>query len=1229
MILNLKMIVDFSSHIYNMSLPKRAFVTFASKIYSELALKLAESISLFSQYKLIIYTYNYDLQTNLPNVIIRQLKGENIQSPQFLQFYNDKNNIGIVDRNDPNTYITLIKKFDVILDCLNNGLQEGLFLDCDGIVRNNIDEIFYHLTNIDDYPLATKGLFEYMMLNDKGNPFIGDTLEKDLMDLLKVKNRSMHYVQSGFFLFNINCLNFFQECREIAYKEEIIKNHIKYAPYHDETIMNIILWSKNANKQLPLSYYNIGIINDLYNFYSADNKEHYVNDCVWHKIPEDKNLVKYFHGCKSIEELNDCIFYIKNKELYKTKIINITPGILPIPPNGWGAVEKIIWEYHQNFLKLGFDSQIKYLDEVIYDQNTIVHIHIANLALLAKERGIPYYFTCHDHHAFLYGKNSECFKQNYEAIKHSIKSFVPAKYLVDYFNLSNLFYLSHGVNTELFEPSIKYNGTHKLLCVANNGFLHDQSEDRKGFSYAIEAAISLDLPITIAGPKNNKNFFDKNKYNYNKLNILYDLTEEQLINLYQDHTIFIHASNLEAGHPNLTLLEALSCGLPIVATFEDNNDLFGLIKINRSVESVKEGVLTAIKNFDFYKKEIAANISKKSWIYILFNLITHYNNKSQMKDQLIEIYKNTVIDYKPIKKQKNSFHLSFENGCKLEIIGNLSKKYNVKFFNDDNNELYFESHIINNMWTSPNHKYFVNWRVEVYDEFSDLIFKDKLCLRHKRVKIINESPSLGDFISWMPFVEEFRKKYDCVIDFFTPNKNLFNKTYPEINFKDYGLSNQIYYASYSIGCFDPLDRSLSPKDYRKQNLQEIAANILGIEYKEIKPKLNYNSKESLIDSKYVCISTASTSGCKHWQNENGWQKTVNYLNDLGYKIIVLQKEPLNYMDLKGLKNIIHPETKSLDEVINYLKYCEFYIGLSSGISWLAWALDKKVVMISGFTEEFNEFYTPYRLINKNVCNGCWNNSEIIFDKGDWNWCPNHKNTEKQFECSKNITFEHVKNMINKILTNQNFYKNFDSNVYDEIFIHNQYELFQKVQLNDTVLDLGCSKGYFYFKNKHKNINYIGVDGSIDCLNDFKINLKNIDNPILLNLFIDEKINIVNYKSIFHNTSEQKVLTISCESLFKLINKKIDFLKFDIEGFEKFLFCDNFYLIKNFVKKFSGEFHFSGSHFPREIGYAILEKLKNDSDIEIKLFSLDGIDITNYFWSNKDFYTEIILSGIVK
>jgi hypothetical protein len=57
--------------------------------------------------------------------------------------------------------------------------------------------------------------------------------------------------------------------------------------------------------------------------------------------------------------------------------------------------------YTPELLKLGHQSEIRYLDDVKPGEFDIVHIHVANLALMAAERGIPYYFTVHDHHALL------------------------------------------------------------------------------------------------------------------------------------------------------------------------------------------------------------------------------------------------------------------------------------------------------------------------------------------------------------------------------------------------------------------------------------------------------------------------------------------------------------------------------------------------------------------------------------------------------------------------------------------------------------------------------------------------------------------------------------------------------------------------------------------------------------------------------------------------------------
>ena len=40
------------------------------------------------------------------------------------------------------------------------------------------------------------------------------------------------------------------------------------------------------------------------------------------------------------------------------KIAQVGPGIMPIPPNGWGAVEMLIWDYYQILTEQGHDVEI-------------------------------------------------------------------------------------------------------------------------------------------------------------------------------------------------------------------------------------------------------------------------------------------------------------------------------------------------------------------------------------------------------------------------------------------------------------------------------------------------------------------------------------------------------------------------------------------------------------------------------------------------------------------------------------------------------------------------------------------------------------------------------------------------------------------------------------------------------------------------------------------------------
>mgnify|MGYP003680425144 FL=1 len=50
------------------------------------------------------------------------------------------------------------------------------------------------------------------------------------------------------------------------------------------------------------------------------------------------------------------------------KICQIHPACgISIPPKGWGAIEQIVWEFHQNLLKLGIKSKIKFVDDIKKD----------------------------------------------------------------------------------------------------------------------------------------------------------------------------------------------------------------------------------------------------------------------------------------------------------------------------------------------------------------------------------------------------------------------------------------------------------------------------------------------------------------------------------------------------------------------------------------------------------------------------------------------------------------------------------------------------------------------------------------------------------------------------------------------------------------------------------------------------------------------------------------------
>ena len=100
-------------------------------------------------------------------------------------------------------------------------------------------------------------------------------------------------------------------------------------------------------------------------------------------------------------------------------------------------------------------------------------------------------------------------------------------------------------------------------------------------------------------------------------------------------------------------------------------------------------------------------------------------------------------------------------------------------------------------------------------------------------------------------------------------------------------------------------------------------------------------------------------------------------------------------------------SKDWNEVMNCLYHSEFFVGLSSGLSWLNWALNKKTVMISGFSKNDHEFQNNVIRISNDICIKCWNDPVLTFNTGDWDWCPVYQKTELQHICQKSITTQQV------------------------------------------------------------------------------------------------------------------------------------------------------------------------------------------------------------------------------
>jgi autotransporter strand-loop-strand O-heptosyltransferase len=377
----------------------------------------------------------------------------------------------------------------------------------------------------------------------------------------------------------------------------------------------------------------------------------------------------------------------------------------------------------------------------------------------------------------------------------------------------------------------------------------------------------------------------------------------------------------------------------------------------------------------------------------------------------------------PTQPGPKGIRFDFNEGCRVTLPES-EHPWRVRLSDLDTGNILFETELESGRVSSIK-RYFVRFRIEVWQQ-GESIFRHDLSAADRDVLIRFPVDTLGDPLGWFPYAVKFKERHGCRLTCAMGEKliPLLRDAYPDITFlTEDGVDPERYYATYTIAVFFQNGtifdhKDFVPCDFRLVGLHRAAGYILGVDPAEVPPRIAIADDRRPLAQRYVCIAVQSTLQSKYWNNPTGWSEIVGFLKQAGYRVVCIDQKATHGKSLvwTHMPHGAEDETgdRPLIERARWLKHAEFFVGLSSGLSWLAWAVGTPVVLISGVTHPRTEFATPFRVINYHVCNSCWNDPLVRYMRDDFLTCPRHKDTPRQFECTRLITAEHVKAVIRTI-----------------------------------------------------------------------------------------------------------------------------------------------------------------------------------------------------------------------
>ena len=378
----------------------------------------------------------------------------------------------------------------------------------------------------------------------------------------------------------------------------------------------------------------------------------------------------------------------------------------------------------------------------------------------------------------------------------------------------------------------------------------------------------------------------------------------------------------------------------------------------------------------------------------------------------------------PTQRGPWGIRYDFNCGCRIQLPKDL--ECHVTIMDTETGTVFADGEYEGGAHIYTTKKYFVPYAIEARNNATGETWRHTMDLRGKPVAVHILVSTIGDVMAWFPYVEKFDELHDCVTHVCFADKKykpLFRRQYPALHLTTTAEAKELgAYATYMLGLWwGNGSEDFQPFDHRLVGLAQTAGHILGVDPAPVRPRLDLRAPRRIAEP-YVCVAAQSSTMSKNWQHPTGWRDLVYTLKRCGYRVLCIDKEREEGIGEAVMRMPEGAEdwtgAKPLQERIDILKDADFFIGMASGLAWLAWACGVPCVMIGGFSHPLTEFANPYRVINPHFCNSCWNDARWDFDHEDWLWCPRHAGTARQHECMKQITPEQVMRTIMRIPTFQ-------------------------------------------------------------------------------------------------------------------------------------------------------------------------------------------------------------------